>query len=97
MREACELNAIVWTDFENWPTPRRSVWASFVQVASFVEMIFFDARTSWGECSFGMFQATLSRPSSRELRPFLMESSLPAAAEVQSASRVQSPIPSRAQ
>ena len=36
-----ELSAIVWTDFENWPTPRRSVWASFVQVASFVEMNFF--------------------------------------------------------
>ena len=58
---------------------------------------FFDARTSWGECSFGMFQATLSRPSSRELRPFYVESSPPAAVEVQSASHVQSPIPSRAQ
>ena len=36
--------------------PPRSVVSSFVQVSSFVEMIFFaDARTFGGGCSFGMF------------------------------------------
>ena len=55
-----------------------------------------DARTSWGDCSFGMNRAD-PPPSPRwGLRPFVVESSPPAAAEVQTAHRPEPPVPSRA-
>ena len=56
-----------------------------------------DARTSWGDCSFGMNRAD-PLPSSRwGLRPFVVESSPPAAAEVQTPHCPEPPDPSRAQ
>ena len=56
-----------------------------------------DARTSWGDCSFGMNRAD-PLPSSRwGLRHFVVESSPPAAAEVQTPHCPEPPAPSRAQ
>ena len=56
-----------------------------------------DARTSWGACSFGMNRAGLLRPPRWGLRPFVVGSSPPAAAEVQTPHRPEPPAPSRAQ